>query len=143
MTTTDVSVEHSKIKLNLQQHIVLVIPAEAHWRIGTIERKNAVLRNTMEKLIDEYAVTSASGIDLILTAALQAINSSVTSKGRSPYQAVFGRLPRFPDDLFGDERALLVGADHVLVEELRAQALRVIAETRASSVIRRALLDSQ
>ena len=119
---------------------LLVIPAEAHWRIGTIERKNAVLRNTMEKLIDEYAVTSASGIDLILTAALQAINSSVTSKGRSPYQAVFGRLPRFPGDLFGDERALLVGADHVLVEELRAQALRVIAETRASSVIRRALL---
>ena len=119
---------------------LLVIPAEAHWRIGTIERKNAVLRNTMEKLIDEYAVTSASGMDLILTAALQAINSSVTSKGRSPYQAVFGRLPRFPGDLFGDERALLVGADHVLTEELRAQALRVIAETRASSVIRRALL---
>ena len=85
-------------------------------------------------------MTSAGGIDLILTAALQAINSSVTSKGRSPYQAVFGRLPRFPGDLFGDERALLVGADHVLVEELRAQALRVIAETRASSVIRRALL---
>ena len=119
---------------------LLVVPAEAHWRIGTVERKNAVLRNTMEKLIDEYAVTNAGGIDLILTAALQAINSSVTSKGRSPYQAVFGRLPRFPGDLFGDERALLVGADHVLAEELRAQALRVIAETRASSVIRRALL---
>ena len=119
---------------------LLVVPAEAHWRIGTIERKNAVLRNTIEKLIDEYAVTSESGIDLILTAALQAINSSVTSKGRSPYQAVFGRLPRFPGDLFGDERALLVGADHVLAEELRAQALGVIAETRASSVIRRVLL---
>ena len=117
-----------------------VVPAEAHWRIGTVERKNAVLRSTMEKLIDEYAVTNAGGMELILTAALQAINSSVTSKGRSPYQAVFGRLARFPGDLFGDERALLVGADHVLAEELRAQALRVIAETRASSVIRRALL---
>ena len=119
---------------------LLVVPAEAHWRIGTIERKNAVLRNTMEKLIDEYAVTNAGGIDLILTASLQAINTSVTSKGRSPYQAVFGRLPRFPGDIFGDERALLVGPDHVLTEELRAQALRVIAESRASSVIRRALL---
>ena len=119
---------------------LLVVPAEAHWRIGTIERKNAILRNTMEKLIDEYAVTNGGGIDLILTASTQAINTSVTSKGRSPYQAVFGRLPRFPGDIFGDERALLVGPDHVLTEELRAQALRIIAETRASSVIRRALL---
>ena len=51
-----------------------------------------------------------------------------------------GLVPRFPGDLFGDERALLVGADHVLAGELRAQALGVIAETRASSVIRRALL---
>eukprot|EP00438_Fugacium_kawagutii_P005300 Skav213865 [mRNA] locus=scaffold2366:336381:344444:- [translate_table: standard] len=117
-----------------------IVPAEAHWRIGTIERKNAILRNVMEKLIDERGATDSQMIDDILVASLQAINSSVTSKGRTPYQAVFGRLPRFPGDIFGDERALLANYDATYAEEMRAHALRVIAEMRASHTIRRALL---
>ena len=32
---------------------LLVVPAEAHWRIGTVERRNAVLRNVIERMIDE------------------------------------------------------------------------------------------
>ena len=31
-------------------------PAEAHWIIGMIERRNAVLRCVLEKLIDQFAV---------------------------------------------------------------------------------------
>lgn len=120
-------------------HLV-VIPPEAHWRIGTIERKNAVLRSIIERLLDENAVVSGDGLDWVLIAAVQAANSTTGSKGRSPYQAVFGRLPRFPGDLFGDDRALAVADNQMLAEELRCQALRVIDEMRASQVIRRALL---
>ncbi|CAK9107863.1 unnamed protein product [Durusdinium trenchii] len=119
---------------------LLIAPAEAHWRIGSIERKNAILRSTMEKMIDEYGVTHPEMLDDIALAATQAINSSVTSKGRTPYQAVFGRLPRFPGDILGDERALLANYDAVYAEEMRSHALRIIAETRASHAVRRALL---
>ena len=120
-------------------HLV-VIPPEAHWRIGTVERKNAVLRTVVEKLLDENAVVSGDGLDWVLTAAVQALNSTTASKGRSPYQAVFGRLPRFPGDLMSDDRALVVSDNQMIAEELRCQALRVIDETRASHVIKRALL---
>lgn len=119
---------------------LLIIPAEAHWRIGTIERKNAVLRSVAEKMIDEYAVTSGEHLDYIMVSATQAINSSTSSKGRTPYQAVFGKLARFPGDLLGDERALLANRDFTFAEEMRASALRIISEMRASHVIRRALL---
>ncbi|CAK9028994.1 unnamed protein product [Durusdinium trenchii] len=118
---------------------VPVIPPEAHWRIGTVERRNAILRTALEKLIDENAVVNGAGLDWILVAAVQALNASTASKGRCPYQAVFGRLPRFPGDLFSDDRALAVTDSHLLAEELRCQALRVINEMRASQTIRRAL----
>ena len=120
-------------------HLV-VIPPEAHWRIGTIERKNSVLRTIIERLIDENAVTSGEALDWAIVAAVQATNSTIGSKGRSPYQAVFGRLPRFPGDLFGDDPALAVADNQLLAEELRCQALRVIDEMGASQIIWRALL---
>ena len=119
---------------------LIVVPAEAHWRIGTIERRNAVLRQIAERLIDERACADGASLDDVMVASTQAVNSSVATKGRTPYQAVFGRLPRFPGDLLGDERALLANYDATLAEELRSSAIRVIAETRASHTIRRALL---
>ena len=66
-----------------------VIPPEAHWRIGTVERRNAILRSVLERLIDENAVVNGDALDWVLLAAIQAVNSSTASKGRSPYQAVF------------------------------------------------------
>ena len=80
-------------------------------------------------------MTSGDSLDWILVAATQAINSTTATKGRSPYQAVFGK-----GDLFSDERATAVHGNHLLGEELRCQALKIIAEMRASSVICRALL---
>ena len=80
---------------------LVVIPPEAHWRIGTIERKNSVLRTIVERLLDENAVVSGGALDWVLVAAVQATNSTT----RNTYQAVFGRLPRFPGDLFRDDRA--------------------------------------
>lgn len=119
---------------------LLIVPAEAHWRIGTVERRNAILRTIVERMIDERAITDGTMLDYAMVAACQAINSATTTRGRSPFQAVFGKVPRFPGDHFGDERYLLVNHDFNYTEELRCQALRIIAETRASHVIRQALL---
>ena len=120
-------------------HLV-VIPAEAHWRLGSVERRNAILRSIAERLIDENAVTSGAGLDWILVATVQGLNSTSGTRGRSPYQAVFGRIPRFPGDLMSDDRALAVSDNLMPAEELRSQALRAINEMAASSIIRRALL---
>ena len=57
-----------EFRLKLEEagvHLV-VIPPEAHWRIGTVERKNAVLRTVVEKLLDENAVVSGDGLDWVL-----------------------------------------------------------------------------
>jgi len=119
---------------------LLIVPAEAHWRIGTVERRNAILRTIVERMIDERAITDGTMLDYAMVAACEAINSATTTRQRGPFQAVFGKVPRFPGDHFGDERSLLVNHDFNYTEELRCQALRIIAETRASHVVRRALL---
>ena len=119
---------------------VNTIPAEAHWRIGAIERRNALLRTVVERLVDENAVTSGEALDWVITAATQTLNASVSTKGRSPYQAAFGKLPRFPGYILNDDRSLIVHNGHLLAEELRSQALRAVADAKASSTIRRALL---
>ena len=40
-----------------------VVPAEAHWRIGLIERRNAVLRDILERIIDSEAVMTSDDFD--------------------------------------------------------------------------------
>ena len=52
-----------EFRLKLEEagvHLV-VIPPEAHWRIGTVERKNAVLRTVVEKLLDEILLVVSGG----------------------------------------------------------------------------------
>ena len=69
-------------------------PPEAHWTIATIERRNAVLRTILERMVDSNAATTPEEVEDILSATLHALNSSAMTKGRSAYQAVFGRVPR-------------------------------------------------
>ena len=117
-----------------------VTPAEQHHQIGAIERRNAIFRSVVEKLIDENGVCTREQLDLCLSAAIWALNSSVHTRGRSSLQAVFGKLPRFPGSLLSDSAALATSDYHLLTESLRAQACQTINEMSASSTIRRALL---
>ena len=109
---------------------VAYVPAEAHWRIGAV-------RGVAEKLIDQNGATSGDAIDYILVTSVQAVNSAIGTKGRSPYQAVFGKVPRWPGDVLGDDRALVVGQPHLTTEELRCQAMRALIESKASTTIRK------
>ena len=86
--------------------IVDYCPAEAHWMIGAIERRNAILRVIMEKLIDQWAAQTEDDVEYLLTPALHALNSSTFTRGRTAYQAVFGRVPRLPGGIITDDNAI-------------------------------------
>ena len=121
-----------------------VVPAEAHHRLGKIERRNSLMRTLTERVIDERGVHSIEELNKVLPAITFSMNSSTYSYGRSPFQAVFGRVPRPLGDLSSDPRALVLtpeaGEKRLAPELLRADALKALAEFNSSSAIRRALL---
>ena len=119
-----------------------VVPAEAHHRLGRIERCNALLRSITERLVDERGVADNEALDECLIAATHAINSCTFTHGRSPYQAVFGKIPRPIGDLISDPFSLVISPDKHLLrpEVLRADAMKALAVHSANSSIRRALL---
>ena len=71
-----------------------VIPAEEHWRIGKVERRNTLMRSLVERLVDHHSITSKEALDSAIIAATFSLNCSTYSHGRSPFQSVFGRIPR-------------------------------------------------
>ena len=121
-----------------------IIPAEEHWKIGKVERRNSLLRSLTERLVDEHAVTTIQGLDEVLLAATHSLNSCTYSHGRSPYTAVFGKVPRPLGDNFSDEHALIQSPsrdEHLLPPELlRAEAITALSQLSASQAVRRALL---
>ncbi|CAE7309156.1 TY5A, partial [Symbiodinium microadriaticum] len=121
-----------------------VVPAEAHHRLGKIERRNSLMRTLTERVIDERGVHNIEELNKVLPAITFSMNSSTYSYGRSPFQAVFGRVPRPLGDLSSDPRALVLtpeaGEKRLAPELLRADALKALAEFNSSSAIRRALL---
>ncbi|CAE7210134.1 TY5A [Symbiodinium sp. KB8] len=119
-----------------------VIPAEAHHRLGKIERRNALLRSIVERIVDEKGIATADLLDQCLAAATHTMNASTYSFGRSPYQAVFGKIPRPLGDLLSDPLSLVISPEQQALrpEVLRADALKALAEHSASTSLKRALL---
>eukprot|EP00439_Symbiodinium_sp_Y106_P057908 s106_g8.t1 len=121
-----------------------IVPAEAHHRLGKIERRNSLMRSLAERIIDERGVHSIEELNTVLPAVTFSMNASTYSYGRSPFQAVFGRVPRPLGDLSSDPRALVLtpqaGEKRLAPELLRADALKALAEFNASSAVKRALL---
>ena len=123
---------------------VEVIPAEAHWRIGLVERRNSVLRDILERVIDSQAVMTEEDFDTALESAAHAINSMTYTHGRPAYMAVFGQIPRLPGGLLEDDRSLCTNVEPLpgamRPDVLRAEAVTAIAEINVSQALRRALL---
>ena len=125
-------------------------PAEAHYIIGMIERRNALLRTILEKLIDQFAATTIDECSTLLAAACHAINSSVHTHGRSAYQAVFGRQPRLINSNFNDPMVLATSGPMAdlnndssaayKAEFVRCEALKTLHQLDCSQHLRRALL---
>ncbi|CAE7209411.1 unnamed protein product [Symbiodinium sp. CCMP2592] len=129
----------------LRSHGVLIdfCPADAHYKIAHVERQNAFLRTILEKLVDTFAATNVKDIELLIAPALHAANSLILTRGRSAYQAVFGRTPRLPGGLFSDSNALATTptTDAAATAEIvRAEAIKTIADLNVKQSLRRALL---
>ena len=123
-----------------------IIPTEEAWRLGKVGRRNALLRTVFERLIDQNAAFQKKQLDEILVAALFFLNSSTYQYGRSPYQAVFGRVPGPIRDLISDNKALVISPQlhpeqqSLQPELLRAEALSALAQFSASQAVKRAIL---
>ncbi|CAE7350990.1 GIP [Symbiodinium sp. KB8] len=129
----------------LRSHGVLVsyCAADAHWQIGQVERQNAFLRTVLEKMTETFAATDVDQMQLILAPSLHAVNSMVLTRGRSAYQAVFGRVPRLPGGLFTDGFALAntpTTDAAASAEIVRSEAIKAISELNTKQSLRRALL---
>ena len=120
------------------------VPAEAHNKIGLIERHNAVFRSLMERIIDYRAITGREQMYYTTTAAAFAKNSCTWSAGRPPYVAAFGRIPRMGIELLSDPHGLVTGQTRAqaqqMADSLRVDAQQQIAAMSIDSTFRRALL---
>ena len=123
---------------------------EAHHQIGMIERRNALLRTILEKLVDQFAAVTLDECSTLLSAACHAINTGIHTHGRSAYQAVFGRQPRLVNSNFNDPMVLSSSAPVAdldasnsagyKAEFVRCEALKTLHELDCSQHLRRALL---
>lgn len=122
------------------------IPTEEAWKLGKIGRRNALMRTLCERLVDQNGAIARQQLVDILIAVLHSMNNCTYSYGRSPCQAVFGRMPRPVGDLLNDNKAFAISptpdADQLALrpELLRAEAISALAQFSASASVRRALL---
>ena len=129
--------------------ILELCPPEAHHVIGKVERRNAILRIILEKLIDQFAATTVDQCKLLLSSACHAMNSTIQTHGRSAYQAVFGRQPRLLNSNFNDPMNLATSPPVAQLQDdsyafraelVRAEAVKAIHDLDVSRHLRRALL---
>ena len=122
-----------------------LIPAEAHWKLGKIERHNHVWGMIWQKVVDHNGASTDHEVDDAAMAAEFAKNSMIRRVGRTPYQVAFGRVPRLAGQLLNDESAAPtlenVSADTALArqEQYRADAIKAFAEVDQSRHLRAAI----
>eukprot|EP00435_Cladocopium_sp_Y103_P012273 s3261_g3.t1 len=110
-----------------------VVPDQAKWRLGHVERHGAVLKVIVMKMVAELRLDSLGEMQGAVTAAVAAKNRIVGASGISPMQAVTGRSTPIPASLLAQ---LISG--HVkfkLNEDLeKDEALRRAERIRAGAI---------
>ena len=72
---------------------IMATAAESPWSNGICERLNAVIGDSVRKIVSD----SGCSLDIALAWAISARNSLANNSGFSPNQLVFGRNPCFPN----------------------------------------------
>ena len=80
-----------------------VIPPDAHWQLGRIERHGGVLQHMLSKYELEHDVTNYQLLQQALTQCTMAKNACSLKQGYSPETLVFGRGLRVPGSIVGDD----------------------------------------
>ena len=81
---------------------VKFVPEGAHYEMGLIERHNHTWRSMLEKTIDALQITDVDKLQIAAVACDDSFNSLYQRCGRSPQQAVFGRMKRLPSMMLTD-----------------------------------------
>ncbi|CAE7357013.1 GIP [Symbiodinium sp. CCMP2592] len=118
---------------------------QAHFQQGAVERAIQSWKAIWRKLVDEHSV-GRNDIQMAVTAINTAVNTRKRDSGYSPAQAVWGRDPALPEDLWGSGHGEQI--DHVITRDrkrAREMALRLGAKEAFFKIqndnkLRRALL---
>ena len=87
----------------LANNVVAIRPGlEAPEQIGRMERRGAMVKRTMSKVILDTHASGRASMDMILSECLNAANEMTRHGGFVPAQWVLSRLPRNPATM-GDE----------------------------------------
>ena len=121
------------------------IAADAHWQLGKTERHGHWFEQIFERIIDEVRPQSPEEfVDCVIQAQV-AKNSLISVSGASPYQLIFGKNPRVPQDLL-QEDPHLVASEAVMVDSvfersqrIRSAARKAVLEAQDDRALRRAL----
>ena len=113
-------------------------PAEAHYQIGRIERHNYVAKLMVNRLTDTLGLCEDEEIDEMAVQVAHAKNSNTRRRGRSPYQAAFGRIPRLATALLSDETQTTTfanvtpGSALAMQESMRIEANKAFFDVESS-----------
>ena len=118
---------------------------QAHFQQGTVERTIQTWKAIWKKLVDDHSV-SKNDLKITVTAINTALNTLKKSSGFSPAQAVWGRDPQLPEDLFDSSHGHQI--EHVLTHDrkraremtLRLAAKEAFFRNQNDNKLRRALL---
>eukprot|EP00435_Cladocopium_sp_Y103_P019462 s1915_g4.t1 len=104
------------------------IAADSHWQLGKVERHGHWFAKIFERVCDECRPSTPEEFVDCVIQTQTAKNSLISESGASPYQLVFGRNPRLPQDLL-QEDTHVAASDAVLADAgyQRSQAIRQAA----------------
>lgn len=121
------------------------IAADAHWQLGKVERHGQWFEKIFDRVCDECQPSDAEAfVDCVLQTQC-AKNSLIATAGASPYQLVFGRNPRIPQDLLQDDvdlsasEAILTDQQFARSQEIRQSARKAVLECQDDRALRLAL----
>ena len=96
----------------LAKNGVVIRPAGlgAPQQFGRVERRGAMLKKMMSKVIKDAHASGRKSMDMILSECLNAANEMTRHGGFAPAQWVLSRLPRNPATMGDEDECLDVGA---------------------------------
>ena len=102
------------------------VPIEAHHSIGKVKRYHVLLKRAYKIIRQEMPDTPA---DIILQAAIKAVNNTAGPKGLIPILLVFGAYPRMSTNSITPDIQRRAAVINLAIKELRQlQAQRKVRE---------------
>jgi hypothetical protein len=125
---------------------VRFVPPDAHYQLGKAERHGQAVKHIMQRLVNQFAATTADEMQMLAKMACFAKNSLVRRSGASPCQWVYGRNPKIPNSILSEPDA--IEAKQVIedseryrrIEEVRHQAMMEYLQFEHSEALRKAVL---